>query len=293
MAVLVYKDKEERFELGEAAATIGRKDTNTICIDDKGISREHCVISRSGKRYFIKDLGSTNGTFVNDQRVTSETELRSGNVLRIGRHVELTFEGEQAQGKEGGVKPSEPSRAALRVIARALDGRLMRGYTGDFDRSRPFFHITPAGEAHGSQAPKVHFKDLKAVFFVRDFEGKIAGRELPPPREDRRFSIEKAVRVEFVDGEVVIGKTLTYEESDKVHGFFIIPVDPTGNNERIFVVNSSVKRITPLEDTKDSPAKPSRPGSAKSSRPSAKRIDVSGLTKEAEDYIKKLETMGR
>jgi len=62
---------------------IGRSPSNNIFIKDRAVSRAHCQIRVDGDRCFIEDLGSTNGTFVGDERVT-EAELTDGSVVRVG-----------------------------------------------------------------------------------------------------------------------------------------------------------------------------------------------------------------
>jgi len=69
--------------------SIGRGINNNIVIDyDKSISGRHCVISYRNGRYFIKDNGSANHTFVNGSKVTGEAQIFSGNIIKLGR-VEL------------------------------------------------------------------------------------------------------------------------------------------------------------------------------------------------------------
>lgn len=64
-----------------------------VCIDhDRAISRKHCRLTRRGNEYFLQDMGSSNGTFVNGSRIYSdEKALYEGDLIRIGR-VELKFE---------------------------------------------------------------------------------------------------------------------------------------------------------------------------------------------------------
>lgn len=66
---------------------LGRAVENEIVIVSKRVSREHARISRQGRRYLLEDLGSTNGTFLNGERVLEAGELRDGDRLAIGEIV--------------------------------------------------------------------------------------------------------------------------------------------------------------------------------------------------------------
>ena len=79
------------FELGEAPLVVGRDDRAEIQIVDQGVSRRHAEFFRIGEMYFLRDLDSRNGTFVNEERVKEEL-LRDGDEVRIASTV-LTFEG--------------------------------------------------------------------------------------------------------------------------------------------------------------------------------------------------------
>jgi hypothetical protein len=67
--------------------TIGREPSNTIMIDDSLVSRHHAMVQKIKETYFIKDMDSTNGTFVNNKQISSENyvKLKKGDVVRIGR----------------------------------------------------------------------------------------------------------------------------------------------------------------------------------------------------------------
>jgi pSer/pThr/pTyr-binding forkhead associated (FHA) protein len=65
--------------------TIGRLPDNIIVIDNPAVSGHHACVFRDGDRFIVEDLDSTNGTFVNDRRVSRYT-LRHGDVVLVGKH---------------------------------------------------------------------------------------------------------------------------------------------------------------------------------------------------------------
>jgi hypothetical protein len=69
--------------------TIGRGLNNDVILEDTRVSRHHAQLRYRARRFWIADLGSTNGTFVNDEQV-AERSLRDGDVISLGG-LELTF----------------------------------------------------------------------------------------------------------------------------------------------------------------------------------------------------------
>jgi pSer/pThr/pTyr-binding forkhead associated (FHA) protein len=72
--------------------TIGRDSTNQIVINDAEISRRHARLTFQGGKYVLEDLGSTNGTFVNGQRLAGPRVLKPGEVVSFGEQIVLVFE---------------------------------------------------------------------------------------------------------------------------------------------------------------------------------------------------------
>lgn len=72
------------FEL-QPVTTIGRGSGATIRIVEPFVSSEHAEITRTDGRWWLYDLGSTNGTFVNGQPVSSPTGIRAGDIVQFGR----------------------------------------------------------------------------------------------------------------------------------------------------------------------------------------------------------------
>ena len=74
-----------------SSTLLGRAADNAICLDDPLVSAHHARISFAGGQWLVEDLGSRNGTRVNDLRVESPVALASGDVLRVGG-LSLRFE---------------------------------------------------------------------------------------------------------------------------------------------------------------------------------------------------------
>lgn len=64
--------------------TIGRRNDNQLVISDKYISSHHATIYLNENEIVLEDLGSTNGTFVNDYRCSGKVRLKDGDVVKIG-----------------------------------------------------------------------------------------------------------------------------------------------------------------------------------------------------------------
>ncbi|MBA2123557.1 hypothetical protein B9J78_01230 [bacterium Unc6] len=94
MAKLTVKSGPDEgivFKIQEEITTIGRIETNKIIIHDEGVSKGHCVIEARKTGYFITDLGSTNGTYLNGKIVKTEAELYTEDQIKVGNTV-LIFE---------------------------------------------------------------------------------------------------------------------------------------------------------------------------------------------------------
>lgn len=93
MAVLIGMSadvKGQTHEIGESGVTIGRSSDNTIAINNSTVSGHHCSVRRDGDNVVLRDLGSTNGTRVNNQEVTAEILLKPKDLVQVGS-VEFLF----------------------------------------------------------------------------------------------------------------------------------------------------------------------------------------------------------
>lgn len=80
------------FTLEGDQINIGRESSNEVSINDAEISRRHARLTFQGGKYVLEDLGSTNGTFVNGQRLAGPRVLKAGEVVSFGEQIVLVFE---------------------------------------------------------------------------------------------------------------------------------------------------------------------------------------------------------
>jgi len=97
--------------LKNPSMTIGRAVECDIVIVSKSISREHARLRRDGRHWFVDDLGSTNGSFRNNERVVGSLDLRDGDSLKVG-DVTFVFHDPDTTTRENPVPDLEVDTAA-------------------------------------------------------------------------------------------------------------------------------------------------------------------------------------
>ena len=122
-----------------------------------------------------------------------------------------------------------------KVVLHIVGGEIRKGTTDDFFPNKDIFHFT---NNDGGATSKISLQNLKAVFFVKSFEGNRTYQE----RDDlERTGFGKKIEVIFKDGEMLRGYTQGYAPNRP--GFFLFPLDPESNNERVFVVNAATSDV--------------------------------------------------
>jgi small nuclear ribonucleoprotein (snRNP)-like protein len=135
-----------------------------------------------------------------------------------------------------------------KVVVRLNDGGLLKGYLRDFSPALPELSFEEDGTA-GTRPVKL--EDVKAVFFVKSFEGDRGYRE----KKSYGYTPVKGQRVfvKFNDGESLVGflegdvpweKGFFLSRQRSLKGFYLLPADEDANNTKIFVVASSVDDAT-------------------------------------------------
>ncbi len=121
-----------------------------------------------------------------------------------------------------------------KIVVHFSDGRILKGHVNDFRPNKPEFHL----ETLDNEIPLINVADLKGMFFVKDHDG-VDGRQ--NSYDDVIAGAGRKMKVAFSDGEEIIGFVSSY--SPDRTGFFLVPADLEGNNERIFVVTSSCEDV--------------------------------------------------
>lgn len=122
-----------------------------------------------------------------------------------------------------------------KIVIRYANGKLRKGMTSDFFPNKDIFHLNDRSDG---KTYEIKVRDLKAVFFVKSFEGD--------PKHNVKLNVErsglgKRILIRFKDGETMVGYTQGYAP-DRT-GFIFFPADAGCNNEKAFVVISSTVDI--------------------------------------------------
>lgn len=112
------------FELKSERTTIGRLEDNAFQLAESSVSGHHCEVLLSGDEIVVRDLNSTNGTFINDKQI-SQQALKPGQVLRVGQ-VELRLE-------NGAPVPGAPTKKQISQTM-PIQGGVKMGDLGDKTR---------------------------------------------------------------------------------------------------------------------------------------------------------------
>ncbi len=157
MAKLYLKFEQavlKELELAQAALTIGRLPDNNVQIDNLAVSGHHARVIWDDGHYVIEDLTSTNGTYVNNQRI-QRAALKDGDSVLIGKHV-LTFR-ETAE-----PRPEKPQTDKTMPVMQGLDATVMIGSKA----ARSMIDQHPAASATATPAAPAH--DRVALLTVLD-----------------------------------------------------------------------------------------------------------------------------
>lgn len=168
------------YALSKAITLVGREAMNDLVVNDAEVSRRHCRILRDRDGHLIEDLGSTNGTFVNGQRVLSSMSLYHSDVIELGKSARLTYLGSstkpqpiisrphQPETKTDDTPTNMPAVAPVEVADQSVDPA----------------YVDPADQTFAPEAPAYRFEE-------EEDESRLIRPQIEPERPNwfRRITI--------------------------------------------------------------------------------------------------------
>ncbi len=115
--ILQGPDKGRRFELPDAPALVGR-DSRQLPLTDNTVSRRHCELLPAEGEWIARDMGSSNGTYINGARVVEQMKLKAGDQIRVGRTL-MVF------GAQPGVSRTSGTNVTLAGEESGMDSAIM------------------------------------------------------------------------------------------------------------------------------------------------------------------------
>ena len=129
-----------------------------------------------------------------------------------------------------------------KAVLKYQNGDIVKGWVEEFKPGRESFILFPLIEYSKEERIEIKYSSLKAVFFVKDFTGDKDYKKVRTFNVDLKITpSQRKLIVNFKDGEHLYGTSHSYGRY-KV-GFFMYPIDPKDNSERIFVVHSAAESI--------------------------------------------------
>jgi len=181
LVIISGEDMGRRYELGTAEVSIGRADNCTICVPSDQVSRKHATVQGILGRYYLVDNRSTNGTFVNEQKV-ERAKLVDGDQIRVGKTV---------------LKYTE-SHVEQRYFEHVFNLASMDALTGAFNKR--YFDETFSKEAARAQQSAT---PLSLVLFDIDFFKKINDTYGHPAGDAVLKAVAGAVSAQLRDGDAL------------------------------------------------------------------------------------------
>ena len=132
-----------------------------------------------------------------------------------------------------------------KVVVKFKDGKILKGWTANISPNKEVFHLYKHEEFREQEKKdvvEVKLSSLRAVFFVKSYKGNKDYKKVKTFEGQPKLSpSQRKIIVTCNDGEKLYGTTLGYNPNKK--GFFIFPIDPKDNNERIFIIQETVKSV--------------------------------------------------
>jgi len=129
--LILSSGSPKEFELTRSEIIIGRDPAVDLPISSPAVSRRHARLTRDGGHYALEDLGSSNGTFVNEEKLTGRRPLKSGDQIRLGQAITMVFEVPPPQSAPETVvrsAPAQSDRLMQTIIGEELPSQIEAGH---------------------------------------------------------------------------------------------------------------------------------------------------------------------
>ncbi|MFQ5350088.1 MAG: SpoIIE family protein phosphatase, partial [Thermoanaerobaculia bacterium] len=157
----------------EETLVIGRASESDLVVADRFLSRQHAKLSLRDDRLFVEDLGSRNGTLLNDQPVKGSQEVRAGDLIKVSGSV-IRIQQEAPSGEDTGLLDSS-SLAGMTVVKQASE--VLESAASDSgeilgeDNLRNFAaRLQLLNEVHGALSRSIELDELLEMILERAFE---------------------------------------------------------------------------------------------------------------------------
>lgn len=199
-------------EVKQGTVIVGRASVSDLRLQHPSISRRHTQFKRIGEQFFVKDLGSQNGTFVNKQRIDGEVEVKPGDSIAMGNAV-LRLRGPLAKGEQPGAASSPAEKAAVAdqkarvstaVVARPSGPSLPRSPSSTALKLAVF-----AGAVGFSLAAVLAFALVKSMTPAEKKDAappQVAKAVTPSAEEERERLINEALQRKMAEQDVKVVK---------------------------------------------------------------------------------------
>ena len=213
--VIIHQRTSEagkHFKLGDAPTRIGRDSDNEIVLDDPGVSRRHARLERRQQKIVVMDVGSKNGTLLNDRELTQVVELENGDRIKIGATI---FKYLSAHDLEAALHEQIYSNTITDNLTQLYNRRYFDDELGrEFSRSRrhqrplslllfDIDHFKNVNDTHGHHVGDITLKTVADVIRssvrTEDVVARFGGEEivvlLPEATADQAASVAEKLRV--------------------------------------------------------------------------------------------------
>lgn len=219
--LMVWKDGilEKRVLLSSTPLTVGRGSDNRLTLDDRNISRHHCVISKGLFGFKVKDKGTVNGTLVNGRKVKSH-KLKNGDQIFVGDY-HLHFNPVGRKRSESSVKRGK-EYAVLECIQGPEKGMVFRdnALLIKIGRDRGNDVVLSKDTMVGKYHAKLTFD--AGIFYIHDLNSR-TGVFLNKMRVTKKHSLDQGDMVRIGNCVFIFG----HDKRDKITTVYDLHAPPT------------------------------------------------------------------